>query len=118
HDEEVRDIAFSPNGRDLAAISTSGDISLVDLNKENERKTWAGGIAGLGLAFSADSTRLATASGDYAVVWDVITAEKVHMFSHIDVPEKARGLVWVDDVTFSPDGKYLATAGRDNSARV
>jgi WD40 repeat protein len=118
HEEEVRDIAFSPDGRYLGAISTGGVISLVEMQHPENLRKLHGGLSGLRLAFSADSARLATASGDHAVVWDVSTANRLFAFSHDDVPDKSRDLLWVNDVAFSTNGKYLATAGRDNTARI
>jgi len=118
HKEEVREVTFSPDGRLLGAISTNGSVSLLDTGKRVVHKKFLSGNSGLGLAFSPDSTKLATASGDYAVVWDVNTGESLFRASHTDDPSKARGLVWVDDVKFSSDGRYLATAGRDSTARV
>ena len=118
HEEEVREVAFSPDGRLLGAISTDGSVSLLDTEKGKLHKKWFGGNSGLGLAFSPDSTKLATAGGDYAQVWDVNSGNELFSASHMDDPSKAKGLVWVDDVEFSPDGVYLATAGRDRTARV
>jgi WD40 repeat protein len=118
HAEEVRSVAFSPDGSLLAAISTDGVITLTDVRTHSELHRWALGEAGLGLQFSRDGTRLATASGEYAAVWDVRTGQSLFRATHLNLSERGDGLNWIDAVAFSADGRLLATAGRDATARV
>ncbi len=63
------------------------------------------------LAWSPDSTQLATASNDNtAIVWDVQTGEMQLIFSeHSDI---------IDDLAWSPTGSKIATSSRDGTARV
>lgn len=65
----------------------------------------------LGLSFSDDGTRLATAGADSTVrVWNTASGDEVVVL---------RGHTSdVLDVAFSPDGRTLVTAGRDNTVRV
>jgi WD40 repeat protein len=63
------------------------------------------------VAFSADGTRLATASEDKtAKVWDATTGEELITLSGHTAS------VW--GVTFSPNGTRLATASKDKTAKV
>ena len=117
HGAEVRKVAFSPDRRMLGAISTDAGISLVDVKLKQVRRQWGFGDAGLGLAFSSGSDRLATASGTDAAVWEVATQKLLFKARHVG-PRTVGGLNWIDDVAFSSDGALLATAGRDGTARV
>jgi WD40 repeat protein len=64
-----------------------------------------------GLAFSADSRRLATTGNrGVARVWDVDTGKELLVLSGHAAN--------VYDVTFSPDGRRIATVAWDQTARV
>lgn len=58
------------------------------------------------VAFSPDSTKVATASQDgYARIWDVASGEELHRLRHKNTV--------VTSAIFSPDGSKLATASED-----
>ena len=118
-DDEVREIAFSPDGARIAGISTAGSVVLWDLKSRGAVREWFAGIAGLGLEFSLDGALLAAVGGEVARVWDVKSGEKLVEVTHVNHPAQDQGhLTWIVDATLSRDGKYLATGGRDGTARV
>jgi WD40 repeat protein len=65
----------------------------------------------LGVAYSPDGTRIATASDDNtARIWDTTTGETLHTLTGHN--SSVRG------VAYSPDGTRIATASDDNTARI
>ena len=97
---DIADVAFSPDGKLLASANEDGHSYFWKLGGMK----LLGGVkdSGNGLAFSPDSTLLATGSGFNAYVWDLAT-RKLVLNLHT-----ASGIF---GEAFSPDGKLLAAAG-------
>jgi WD40 repeat protein len=140
----VRAVAFGPKGKRVATGNADGTAAVwllessSDADATNGQKmlTLSGHAAPksrvsyngvTGVAFSPDGTRLATASDDgTAKVWllesgsagDASTGQELlTLFAH---PDESLGFTFdgVIRVVFSPDGKRLATAGADGTAKV
>ena len=108
--EEVRAVAFSSDGKWVCAgfgtDSEYGGFHVFDA--ETGKKVHGEYVRRRpqALEFSPDGTLLAVAGGDdlgIVTLWD-LTSRKEARRLESGLP------VWVDDVTFSPDGKLLASA--------
>jgi FOG: WD40 repeat len=117
HTGAVTDVAFHPtDGRTLVSAGTEGTVAMWDF--------WSGQKLGtlpetpsafrLRVAYSPDGQRLAVTSGTEdqrdARVWDVAAAKEICAFKNHLKGELC--------VAFSPDGRYVASAGFDFIVRV
>jgi len=110
HEDGVRAMAFSPDGRWLATTSDDRTARVWDPATGREVARMAHDDMVWAVAFSPDGRWLATGSADgTARVWDPATGQEVARMAHEDE---------VVAVAFSPDGRWLATASDDGTARV
>jgi WD40 repeat protein/serine/threonine protein kinase len=99
----VRDLAFSADGRLVAAALMDGAVTVWDLESKKTLHTFHHGDRPVCVAFHPGGRQLASGSCDNtARVWDLDTGQEVETLGgHI-------GNVMA--VAYSPDGKLLATA--------
>jgi WD40 repeat protein len=109
HSEDGGALAYSPDGRWLAArAADERAVRLLDARTHAEAARLTGHEKNVhSAAFSRDSRRLATCGADRTVrVWEVETRACQELPGHTDE---------VFTAAFHPDGKRLATAGRDRA---
>ena len=108
HTAGLTTLVYSPDGSKIATASDDATVRVWDANTgqeiyrfqpDPEMRNW-------GLAFSPDSTRLATGTGWTAIVkmWDLTTGKELYT-----LPSQVET---VKDIVFSPDGKRFITSGQ------
>ncbi len=116
HAEAVRALAFSPDGKWLAAAGglpgRSGEVKIWDVEKRTEARTIDGHSDCIyAVAFAPDGKTLATSSYDKLIkLWDSTTGKEIRTLKdHIDA---------VYALAFTPDGKRLLSAAADRTVKV
>ena len=108
----IPSVAFSPDGKLLAAGTNEGQIRLWQAADGQPFLTCKGHSNGvLSVAFSPDGQTLASSSDDRTVrLWNVQHGECLNILSsHTN---------WVGSVAFSPDGQTLASGSADQTVRL
>ncbi|MEP7340790.1 MAG: c-type cytochrome domain-containing protein [Acidobacteriota bacterium] len=116
HANQVRAVAFSPDGKILAAAGGNpaqfGEVKIWDVAERKELRSIRGHRDNIfAVAFSPDGKMIATCSYDRMVkLWDVATGSEIKTLKdHTDA---------VFSIAFSPDGKRLASASADRTVKI
>ncbi len=113
HDDQVRDVVFSPDGKLLATCTENGDrlVCLWDVATRSIARTLSGHEKCVySLAFNGDGSIIASGSQDgTARLWDVATGTEIGVL-------KNRANVY--GLAFTPDGSRLGAACADNTIRL
>jgi WD40 repeat protein/formylglycine-generating enzyme required for sulfatase activity len=108
----VNSLAFSPDGRILAAGCSNGTVELWDARTRQKLQTLRGHVSSVqSVALSPDGRTIASGAGDHVVkLWDLQGGQELrNLKGHI-------GTVYA--VVFSPDGRTLATGGQDGIVKL
>ncbi len=111
HSDKVQVVAFSTDGKSLASGGDDHMVFVWDLVGEQQPRQLAGHTDRINsVAFSANGKLVASASFDQSVlVWTVASGRRVATLT---------GAGRMFAAVFSPDDRFLATAGADGDVRL
>jgi WD40 repeat protein/tRNA A-37 threonylcarbamoyl transferase component Bud32 len=113
HDDHVRAVAFSPDGKFVVVGGMDGVVTVLDPatgKPAGEKLKHPEAVEEV--AFNPDGKVLATGAADGVRLW-LAGAEKATQLAPL-----LRHPGWVRHLAFSPDGRVLASAGKDHSVRL
>ncbi len=113
---EATTLSWKPDGSVLTVGHLFGNIELLSRHENRilgQIEAHAGPINGL--SWSADGSKLSSASDDGTVgIWSIDTQEPAQLLNRIVVSKKCG----VTEISWSPDSEYLAVASADGTVRV
>jgi WD40 repeat protein/serine/threonine protein kinase len=110
HEGYVNSVAFSPDGSRLVSLSAEGVVKVWDVASGREVLSWREVVGGLDLTISPDGRHVAVASGRHVRIRTLDDGREVRVLQG--------HFMQVSGIAYSPDGRRLATAGWDNTAKL
>jgi WD40 repeat protein len=109
----VQAIAFSPDGKLLLGATWRGGTVIWNARSLDLVQSLPFAYAVYDASFSPDGSRIITTSTSAAAIWDTRTWKRLGT-----ILPPAGGEFIISSVAFSPDGRYVATAGGDGMPRI
>ncbi|MGH7968194.1 MAG: WD40 repeat domain-containing protein [Limisphaerales bacterium] len=104
-EQQVWSVAFTPDGKRLVSGLVNGRVNVFDVQTGTAVGQMEAGESLRSLAISPDGTTLATGTLESIRLWDLADNQLKRTF-------KLPGDFMVASLVFSPNGKWLASAGR------
>lgn len=120
----VTNVAYSPDGKTLAVSTQAGTVLFYGSTSWQVMRSFSAHDSIIwGVAYSPDGSLLATGAEDTTVkLWDAHSGAALATFGAENCSDSAAcgqgHTAKINTLTFSPDGKLLASAGDDNVIRV
>jgi WD40 repeat protein/transcriptional regulator with XRE-family HTH domain len=115
----VPGVAYSPDGRLIATMSLRQEVKLWDANSGTLLRTLLGvDEPGGYVAISPDGTVVAGSYTTQVVLWDIPSGDIRTILSGGSQEDVVGYNVGVGQISFSPDGKFLATANMDGVSTI
>jgi serine/threonine protein kinase/uncharacterized protein with WD repeat len=110
HTNVVTSVAFSPDGQSIISGGSDGTVRVWDVARGRERHILKGPSVVTSVAFSPNSRWIAGGGHKLVQLWDADNGqETVTLKGHSSL---------VTGVTFSPDGRRIASASQDHGIKV
>jgi WD40 repeat protein len=111
HEGQINDVAFSRDGHMIATASDDTTVKLWDLSSPQPIATFKGHLSPVNaVVFKNDSETLLSCAAGVVKQWAI--GQKTNadvLLGHTN---------WARSVAFSPDGKTLASAGKDKTVKL
>lgn len=115
----VPGVAYSPDGRLIASMGARQEIKIWDANSGELLRTFVGADeSSSSVAFSPDGKTLAAAFVTQVILWNATNGEKIATLAGQSVGTTTGYNLGVGQISFSPDGVYLATANMDGTPKI
>jgi WD40 repeat protein len=123
HNDSIISVSFSPDSKTLATASADKTIKLWDVKAGKEIRTLEGHKDSIrSVSFSPDGKTLASGSGAKTLTTESADTDKTIKLWGVETGQEIRTLSGhkksVMNVSFSPDGKTLATGSADKTIKL